>query len=238
MSNKYISHVDHNGVLPSADTHVNASVLEEGLTRDDIVERWNNISTNYDKEFIHDKYLGPNYVAEAAQRLVPKTDVAKVKVLDIGAGTGLVAMRLKELGFKHIDAVEPADKMVSILKSRGVYGKIIHDVVAEHKLDIEENTYDLVVMSGAILPNHIPLEGFHEMIRCLKPGGYLVNGMREEYIHQSNLKNLESFMAELEEQGVWKKRIRQELEGYFYEKKGLLHVYEKCLTRDWHYTQG
>jgi len=229
---QYISHVDHNGVRPTAATHVNESVLEEGLTREDVINRWNNISADYDKEFIHDKYLGPSVLSEAVRRLIPEQERDKVKILDIAAGTGLVGIKLSKLGFKHIDALEPAEKMVSILKSQTFYGRVMHDLIGEHKLDIEDETYDLVVMSGAIIPKHIPIEGFKEMIRCLKPGGYLVNAMREEYIHQAELKDLEPFMEELEQKGVWTRRIRQELEGYFYEKLGLLHVYEKCPTRE------
>ena len=43
------------------------------------------------------------------------------KILDVGAGTGLSADKLKRFGYTNLDSLEPAENMVEIAKKKGCY---------------------------------------------------------------------------------------------------------------------
>ena len=162
--------------------HLNQIFLDKSVPREKLVEMWSNISLNYDQKYRHEKFLGPKIVAEAVHKYTAPSDVTKIKILDVGAGTGLVAAHLQEYGFTNFDAVEPATGMTEILISKNVYGRVIQDYIGDHQIDIEDNTYDVVTLSGAFMPNSIPTSGVKELVRFLKPGGILVNCMREEFL--------------------------------------------------------
>lgn len=53
-----------------------------------------------------------------------KLDTASVKVLDVGAGTGLIGTKLIEEGFKHIDAVDASEGLLASLKEKKIYNNV------------------------------------------------------------------------------------------------------------------
>ena len=39
--------------------------------------------------------------------------------------------------------------------------------------DIDDDTYDVVTLSGGFVPGHVPLAAIHDLIRMCKPGASL-----------------------------------------------------------------
>ncbi|KAF0305749.1 Methyltransferase-like protein 27 [Amphibalanus amphitrite] len=158
----------------------------------DTVNEYNRAASNYEQEFPVEVLGGPRFATEAVLDLFPDDGAiprGQLNVLDVAAGTGLVGQRwcvnsenawssitiadfwqLYDAGIKNLDALEPSSEMIKIAQSRGIYQRIIEDMIGHHRIDVEDNTYDLVVVAGAFGPGHCPLTALDEMIRVCKPG--------------------------------------------------------------------
>lgn len=90
--------------------------------------------------------------------------------------------------------------------------------------------YDACVIVGSFGEGHIPTEGLRELIRLVKPGGYIINVMRKEYLDyvQDYVGRLEPLMERLEkEENVWSLVTQFEMDYYFSNKVGKAFVHQK-----------
>lgn len=126
-------------------------------------------AATYDEDFAaHSDYMLPVQVAfhyKAAGGTGP--------VLDIGAGTGLLAEALMATGVTPIDATDISQEMLNIAQEKGVYrSHFVADVTK--KLEVPNDTYAGVVSSGTFTHGHVGPDALDELIRITRPGGLLV----------------------------------------------------------------
>jgi D-aspartate ligase len=99
------------------------------------------------------------------------------RVLEVGCGAGLAAVALAARGFE-VDATDPVPSMLERARERaeagGVSGKLRVHPMDVHALDFEDETFDLALALGVVPWLHSPLDGLRELVRVLKPQGYLV----------------------------------------------------------------
>ncbi|CAG5121917.1 unnamed protein product [Candidula unifasciata] len=199
--------------------------IEPGIGAEGSAQRYSETGTKYDEYMVAYEYSGPRRAAETV------ADLAKgnfdVKILDIGAGTGLVGVELVKLGYKNIDAVDAAEGMLNVAKERNIYGKIVCQFIGNENLPFEDRTYDFIVSSGAMQENHIPREAFRDLIRVVKPGGYIVSVFRAIAANAQWYKEgLEVYFAQLEKEGLWKLHNREIFPRFVSDKDGLTLVYQ------------
>ncbi|HOX60793.1 MAG TPA: methyltransferase domain-containing protein [Candidatus Magasanikbacteria bacterium] len=99
-------------------------------------------------------------------------DVSGKKILDAGAGTGRIALKLANLG-ADVTALDVSREMLCVLKNKTK--KSIETVVgdAENMLFADES-FDIVVAAFLIVHFNNPKYFFQEVYRVLKPGGVLI----------------------------------------------------------------
>ncbi|XP_048746652.2 methyltransferase-like protein 27 [Ostrea edulis] len=209
----------------------NYGAHREGISMKEMAEyytKWAN-TDKYEVDLGPVRYKGPELAAETICELI-KENRENVRVLDIAAGTGFLGQMIWKKGFRLIDGLDPAEGMLEAARKKKVYANLICDFLTEKKLDIEEGTYDVAVTAGGFGEGHIPCNAVHEMIRIVKPGGYIVNVMKERYLEiVSDYKDrLEPLMKELEISGKWKRLSRKVIPNYFLEYSGVIYVYQKC----------
>ncbi|RWS00781.1 malonyl-[acyl-carrier protein] O-methyltransferase-like protein [Dinothrombium tinctorium] len=97
------------------------------------------------------------------------------RILDVGAGTGLLERLLYKSGFTNIDALDGCEEMLQKAKESNSNYKnyIIARVVKDEPLPVEQNTYDVALMSGSASPAHIDVDAYPQIIRVVKPGGII-----------------------------------------------------------------
>jgi len=97
--------------------------------------------------------------------------------LEIGCGAGHLTVELARRGLR-VDAVDASAAMVDATAERTRAAGFEQDVsvgVADvHALPYESGHYDLVVAVGVIPWLHSPGAAVHEMVRVLRPGGWLI----------------------------------------------------------------
>ncbi|MBV9536439.1 MAG: class I SAM-dependent methyltransferase [Solirubrobacterales bacterium] len=97
------------------------------------------------------------------------------RVLDVGCGTGFLALRLAELG--HIvTGVDLSGKMIEQARDKAEQAalKIEFEVGDAVELDCADETYDFVVARHVIWNLPDPARGVAEWLRVLRPGGRLL----------------------------------------------------------------
>ncbi|XP_045209611.2 uncharacterized protein LOC123561366 [Mercenaria mercenaria] len=160
-----------------------------------------------------EKYRFNNHikVAEILQDLFQENQRDKIRILDIGAGTGLVAKELKKYGFRHIDALEPSEAMADEARKFNLYENYFLEFITGSPSSISANTYDVLTGGGIYAKEaHVPCEAVHEMIRLVKPGGFVVLVANLDLIRASkNYTDLEPLMEKLEMEGKWKRVLRE-----------------------------
>jgi hypothetical protein len=76
------------------------------------------------------EYKNLGDVANEFSKSVPEIDKRKkLKILDLGAGTGVGGLKLKEAGFSNIDASDGSTGMLEVAKKLGVYNNFFPEVL-------------------------------------------------------------------------------------------------------------
>ena len=120
--------------------------------------------------------------------------------------------------------------MLDKLKAKNIYNKVICSLVGGgNKIkDVQDNTYDIIMISGGFAQAHMPVDALREAVRVLKPGGYFFNSMTEYYLQSVEaLHELEPLMKTMEEEGLWTKVERQTVPRNIADKTSVFHTYRK-----------
>ena len=120
-------------------------------------------------------YVTPLLCSKALDAAVRKhyhaDDVQAIRILDIGAGTGLLGALLKELGYVDVDAIDCCDAMLQKAKQKNLYQKTMVKFIDEKKNEaIKDSEYEAMISSGVISAPQIQARAFDEMIRWLRKG--------------------------------------------------------------------
>jgi SAM-dependent methyltransferase len=123
----------------------------------------------YDQEFGEAwGYIAPR---EIAGILKSEMD-PQAAILDIGAGTGLVAEHLRGL---TVDALDITAEMLDIARPKGLYRHLIlGDLTGT--LDIPDASYDAIISCGTFTHGHVGPECFPELLRITRPGAVFACG--------------------------------------------------------------
>ena len=97
---------------------------------------------------------------------------AEAEILDIGAGTGLVAEHLRG---RTVDALDITPEMLEVARPKGVYRSLTLGDLTK-ALDIPDAAYDAVVSCGTFTHGHVGPECFPELLRITRPGAVFACG--------------------------------------------------------------
>lgn len=136
---------------------------------DDARKLYDDWAATYDSSFgegwgyIAPREIAAIFAAEASENQ---------PVLDIGAGTGLVAEHLRDF---TVDGIDIAPEMLAVAAKKGLYRRrILGDLTLP--LDMPGGVYGGVVSSGTFTHGHVGPECLPELLRVTRPGALFVCG--------------------------------------------------------------
>jgi predicted TPR repeat methyltransferase len=162
----------------------------------ELEERYDEWAEDYDRNLEEDfAWRGPQVAAEVFAKYVPK----EAKVLDAGAGTGLMGEALVQLGYERLTGMDLSRGMLKQAARRNIYEEL-HRMVMGEPLDFETGSFDAVVSVGVLTLGHAPASSLDEMVRVTRPGGYVVFTLRPDVYESHGFREKQ---AELVEAGKW-----------------------------------
>jgi predicted TPR repeat methyltransferase len=144
-------------------------------------DRWSQV---YDQDLTTGNYQQPARCAQALSELC--TDKS-INILDIGCGTGLSGLALKEQGYMAIDGCDLSQGMLDKAGELEIYRRLFSCNLNEPPIDAKDADYDAVTAVGVFSFGHIMPDAVDEMLRVLKPAGTMIIGLNDHYYDEGSL---------------------------------------------------
>ena len=163
----------------------------------ELSDRYDDWAQDYDADLDEEfGWIGPQRAVDFFVRYVSKD----AKILDAGAGTGLVGKLLADQGYGDMVAMDLSPGMLEEARKKNVYREF-HQMVMGEPLDYATDSFDAVISIGVLTVGHAPASSFDELIRITRPGGHIVFSLRPDVYHDSGFKEKQDALAA---EGNWK----------------------------------
>lgn len=166
-------------------------------TPDDNITLYRDWAATYDHQFAKDTgYQLPDHVARFFMQLGDLT----TPILDVGAGTGLVADCLTADHDITIDALDISPAMLDQAAAKGRYrNTIVADLTKP--LAIADEHYGAILSSGTFTHGHVGPDALDELLRIAKSGALFVFSINAQHYasqgFEEKFRQLESTIADL-----------------------------------------
>ncbi|XP_059382413.1 methyltransferase-like protein 27 [Carassius carassius] len=189
---------------------------------------------NYEQDVALLDYSAPLLAAECVSSFF-RGDREKATVLDVACGTGLVSANLKKMGFRHFVGIDGSLKMLELAKKTGLYQQLSRCLLGQDEIPVKSETYDIVIIVGALSVGQVPLTVIRELWDVTKPGGYVCMTTRGNTDNREYKAELEQMIRALEDEQKWsrvtvveveewEKAVSEEDSGYI---PGAIYLYQK-----------
>ena len=169
----------------------------ESKDYEELTGEYNGWASEYDADLQSLGFSGPKAGAETLAKYVADKEA---KVLDAGAGTGMVGEELARLGFKRITALDLSPGMLMTANDKFVYEELVVGELGK-QLGFETGQFAGTTCIGTLTFGHAPPESLDELVRVTKAGGTVVFSMRTDFYTEGGF---DVKQAALEEAGKWR----------------------------------
>jgi MFS family permease len=198
---------------------VDVDRLYDARDLDELQSEYDRIAYAYDAELVDGMgWRAPDIVAGVVRRHLPPD----ARILDAGAGTGLLGVALARAGFNRLDGLDLSPGMLAEAARKGVYGEL-HEARLGDALEWRNADYDGVVAAGVFTVGHAPAASLEELVRITRRGGHIIFTLREDQVPPGFADKI----AELESQNRWELVERSD------EFQAMPHRHPEVLLRVW-----
>lgn len=169
-------------------------------------ERYDQWASTYNQDVAARNYDGPNYLVNYLMDLAEQnkinvqTNDAHFKVLDVGCGSGLVGIRLKQQGLQHIDGTDLSQGMIVEAHKTHAYQTLIPWVNLQNPLPFFlHNQYDLTICCGVFALDFVEPLSLKWLVQVTQVGGTIIMTTKTTYYDNYDFNG---YYKQLVEQGV------------------------------------
>ena len=179
------------------DTRFDLDRIHTAQDTRELAARYDQMADSYD-DSLQDEWgwTSPEFTADILAKYVTKSS----KILDAGAGTGLVGEALVERGFRDLIGIDMSEKMFAKAREKKVY-RAIYGMELGKTLTFSTDFFDAVISVGVMAMGHAPAHSLDELVRITRPAGHLVYTLRP-FVYEN--KGFKEKHRALEAQGRWK----------------------------------
>jgi predicted TPR repeat methyltransferase len=139
-----------------------------------LAARYDEWARDYDRQIAFELgYVGPRHAAHELANHVPLT----ARILDAGAGTGLVGQALFDLGYRNITGIDVSEGMLARARAKNLY-TALHRMDLNARLRLKRASFNAVIAVGVLTDGHASPDCLDEFVRVTEPGGYIVVSLR------------------------------------------------------------
>jgi SAM-dependent methyltransferase len=170
--------------LPEEFNEQITKIMVDHSTPDNRVRFYDQWSDRYDSDLVLvGNYTGHTKCVDAFLKLGLDRSTY---ILDLAAGTGLLGAEVTKHGYVMVDAVDASIGMLGQARKQNIYKNYIHATVGDTgSIPVNNESYDVILSSSGFAPGQILPSAFPELLRVMRPGGYLIFTMRDGYQHTS-----------------------------------------------------
>lgn len=150
-------------------------------TPDDNRALYRDWAATYESDFITPR--GYTYHLGLVEVLAHAGPDLEAPVLDVGCGTGIVGVALRDVGFARIDGIDLSPEMLEQARTKQVYGSLVEADVTQ-PLAFDDSSFGAITSVGAFTHGHLGPEPLHELVRITRPGGLLAIGINAEHYEE------------------------------------------------------
>ncbi|TRY57551.1 hypothetical protein DNTS_023496 [Danionella cerebrum] len=191
---------------------------------------------NYEQDVALLEYQAPLLAAECVSSFF-SSGRENARVLDVACGTGLVSAHLKKLGFHHFTGVDGSLRMLEMADKTRVYQQLTQCLIGQDEFPVEADSYDIVIIVGALSIGQVPVKVIQELWDATKPGGFVCMTTRANADNQKYKAKLEQELQLLEaehkwsrvtvvEVEEWERAVSEKDSGYI---PGTVYLYQKSM---------
>jgi len=161
-----------------------SDILVDNTDPENRIKFYDDWCDKYDEDLVVvGNYTGHTKCVEAFLKLELNRNIT---VLDLACGTGLLGAEIGKHGYELVDGLDSSLGMLGQARKQSIYRDYILAMVEElGSIPINDETYDVVMCSNGFAPGQIYPSAITEILRVMRPGGYLLWTMREGYQHKS-----------------------------------------------------
>ena len=170
--------------------------LSKSKNDDEILGIYKDWALLYDKD--NDDLLGTVSQPNTVQIFHEYVKDCKLKIIDVGCGTGLVGLELQNLGFSNFDGIDISQEMIDVAQGRGYKSLFLGNL--NKSLPINSNSYDAALCVGVFTHGHVGPDRFSELVRIVKSEGIICFTINED-VYESY--GFDIAIKRLESENVW-----------------------------------
>jgi len=161
-----------------------SDILVDNSDPENRIKFYDDWCDKYDEDLVVvGNYTGHTKCVEAFLKLDLNRNIT---ILDLACGTGLLGSEIGKHGYELVDGLDSSLGMLGQARKQSIYRDYILAMVEElGSIPINDETYDVVMCSNGFAPGQIYPSAITEILRVMRPGGYLLWTMREGYQHKS-----------------------------------------------------
>jgi ubiquinone/menaquinone biosynthesis C-methylase UbiE len=154
----------------------------------DSIRLYGEWAPTYDSDLI--ERIGYVVHLRVAEILLRQQSLIDGAVLDVGCGTGLVGVKLREGGIDVIDGVDISPQMLAEAGKKNtengdpVYRNLFAADLTE-RLDIPDNQYAGLISAGTFTHKHLGPDSLDELWRVAASGAHCAIGIRSTHYEQA-----------------------------------------------------
>ena len=138
--------------------------LDSAEQTHDFYKDW---AQTYDQEIADNGYASPDRTAKA---LINCNAEVKSPALDIGCGTGISGLFLKQAGFSELHGSDFSTEMLALAKEKSLYSQLHHSDLNK-PFDFVEEAYHTVAAVGVMAPGHAGPQLIKSVLQIMATGG-------------------------------------------------------------------
>jgi predicted TPR repeat methyltransferase len=138
-------------------------------------------AATYEDDFIAPR--GYTYHLSVVELFAQAGPNADAPVLDVGCGTGIVGVALRDAGFDVVDGIDLSPEMLEQAATKRVYRSLI-EVDVTQPMSFDDDAFGGVTSVGTFTHGHLGPEPLHELVRVTQPGGVLAIGINAEHYEE------------------------------------------------------
>ena len=139
-----------------------------------------------------------SHLEKAIESSFPTVAKNAIKLLDIGAGTGLCGEKCVDRGYTNLVAIDLSPSMLAIAEKRNIYKSMVCDSLYNWRKHFNAGQFDVAFTSSVFTPGQLKPLALDEIICLVKPGKVSVDKQskllypnriyRSTYTHTQKLK--------------------------------------------------